>query len=84
MSSSPAAFPAATQPEMVLQIGHDAPVKGVAYSPDGRWLATYNELEPIRLWDARTGELQRTLSTFVKVSADAAWASQRAFSLRQR
>jgi WD40 repeat protein len=52
----------ATRPELVLQIGHEFPVKGIVYSPDGRWLATCNQFEAVRLWDAKTGELQRTLA----------------------
>jgi WD40 repeat protein len=52
----------AIRPELVLQIGHEFPVKGIVYSPDGRWLATCNQFEAVRLWDAKTGELQRTLA----------------------
>lgn len=51
----------------VLQLGkarfrHSHPVDVVAYSPDGRFLATGSFDKFIRLWDARTGVLVRTFA----------------------
>ncbi|WP_439621843.1 WD40 repeat domain-containing protein [Gemmata sp.] len=41
---------------------HPAPVWSVAFSPDGRTLATTTQTEPVvRLWDAATGRLVREL-----------------------
>ena len=51
----------ATQTEIVLQQGHLDEVLAVDYSPDGRMLASAGELQHIKLWDAQTGDLIRTL-----------------------
>ncbi|MFO0842489.1 MAG: hypothetical protein U0797_08850 [Gemmataceae bacterium] len=36
--------------------GHAEPVTCLAYSPDGRWLASGSDDRTLRLWDGSTGE----------------------------
>jgi WD40 repeat protein len=41
--------------------GHTAGVQSVAYSPDGKTLASGGEDDTIKLWDINTGKEQDTL-----------------------
>ncbi len=55
---------AATSPspsELVSQTGHSGPVHSVAFSPDGKTLASGSEDHTVNLWEVSTGKLLRTL-----------------------
>ncbi len=48
-------------PELLIQRGHIRAVLSVAFSSDGKMLASGSEDDTIKLWDAGSGNLIRTL-----------------------
>lgn len=50
------ALTAAAQPEAYVGLGHIAPITALAWSPDGRTLATGSEDGSLRFWDGATGK----------------------------
>ncbi len=61
------------RPELVLQTGHVGGIWAVAFSPDGRWLASGGADQKVKLWDVRTWLELRTLS------GETDWVSSLAF-----
>ncbi|BCM88445.1 hypothetical protein IAD21_00276 [Abditibacteriota bacterium] len=70
-----AASTASTHPQLALQIGHSSMVETVAYSPDGRELASGSSDNTIKLWDVQTGLLLRTLTGHTGIINSVAFSS---------
>ena len=55
-----------TDKHLILRMtGHVQPVTHLAFSPDGRFLASASFDKKIKLWDGRTGEFLHTLNGHV-------------------
>jgi len=63
------------KPLVMTLSGHTSPVSSVAFSPDGRRIASGSSDETIKVWDAKTGRVIRTLSAHTE-----SWVDSVAFS----
>ncbi|HEV3316334.1 MAG TPA: AAA family ATPase [Candidatus Angelobacter sp.] len=59
---------------MVLQLPHPVTIRWVAWSPDGKTLASASVENTVKLWDPATGQLLRTLSGHSGGVAAVAWS----------
>jgi len=50
------------EPQIVLQREQVCNVYSIAYSPDGKYIAAGYSTNEIRIWDAKSGVLVRTLN----------------------
>lgn len=50
------------KPELILQTGHSEKIEAIAYSADGRYVATGSSDRTIKIWEAATGRELRALN----------------------
>ena len=51
-------------PQLILPLGHSGPLNSVAYSQDGKMIATSSSDWKVKIWDAETGNLFLTIEDF--------------------
>ena len=59
---------------LIKSDGHASVVRFVAWSPDGKYVASGSEDETVRIWDVASGKLVRTLKGHKGLVASVAWS----------
>ena len=68
------------KPELIVQTGHTAGINSVAFSPDGKTIASGGSDETIKLWSVETGLELRTLTGNSKKEVSVGWVNSVEFS----
>lgn len=66
--------PGESKQAIVRMTGHQQAVNHIAFSPDGRYIASASFDKKVRLWDGRTGRFIATLNGHVGAVYQVAWS----------